>query len=112
MKVLVCGGRNFKNFSGLSKVMSNLEPYPTILVHGDARGADQMAGQWARNNGIEERRYPAKWKVHGKAAGFVRNAEMLQTENPDLVIAFPGGKGTQNMIDLAKKKGYKVRKYG
>lgn len=70
--------------------------------------------------------YPAKWDdldhpdaviktrkdgtKYNVMAGFIRNKEMLVEGKPDLVIAFPGGNGTDNMIDLADKAGIKVIK--
>jgi UDP-N-acetylmuramoylalanine-D-glutamate ligase len=51
--------------------------------------------------------YPAKWDLHGKSAGPIRNQQMLDT-GVDLVIAFPGGKGTAHMVSIAKKAGVKV----
>lgn len=55
------------------------------------------------------KRFPAKWKEYGKAAGFVRNSEMA--DYSDMLIAFWDGKskGTKNMIDNAKKKKVKVK---
>lgn len=50
---------------------------------------------------------PANWDVFDRRAGPVRNSWMLDLK-PDLVIAFPGGRGTQNMVEQAKKRGIKV----
>ena len=110
MKLLVCGGRNFEDKEWLYRFLDIIhkeDPIDTI-IHGDARGADRLAGQWAIDNGITELKFPADWEKNGKAAGPIRNFEMLTKSCPDLVIAFPGGKGTKNMIDLATKKGYEV----
>jgi UDP-N-acetylmuramoylalanine-D-glutamate ligase len=52
--------------------------------------------------------YPADWKLHGKSAGHIRNQQMLDESKPDIVIAFPGGRGTANMIKRAKKAGVEV----
>lgn len=74
-----------------------------IIIHGDAHGADRLAGEWAKGNGVEVLVFPAKWDVYGGMAGMVRNREMLISGRPDFVIAFPGGKGTKNMIGVAKR---------
>jgi hypothetical protein len=50
----------------------------------------------------------ADWKRYGPAAGPLRNAEMLHEYQPDGVIAFPGGKGTTDMIKKARQAGIKV----
>lgn len=80
----------------------------TIVVHGAARGADRLAGEAARELGLEVRAYPADWATHHRAAGPIRNREML-TEHPDLVIAFhpdiAKSTGTVDMLMLADKAG-------
>ena len=47
--------------------------------------------------------FPADWAKHGKAAGPIRNAEMLTEFLPDYIVAFPGGKGTADMLRKAEK---------
>lgn len=74
------------------------------VVHGAARGADTIAANWARENGLRCYAYPADWTRHGRSAGHIRNRQMLNHEDGiDLVVAFPGGKGTAGMIKLAEK---------
>ncbi len=109
--VLVCGGRNFADVRLLTAALDNLPSTPTLIVHGEARGADTLAGQWARKNKIPVKSYPAQWNKHGRAAGPIRNKEMLDKEKPDLVVAFPGGKGTAHMAKIARENGVDVRLY-
>jgi len=52
--------------------------------------------------------FPADWSRHGKSAGPIRNRQMLIEGRPDIVVAFPGGKGTANMIKQAVEAGVKV----
>lgn len=103
MKVLVCGGRNFTDSK---RVFETLDAYEKIdeIIHGGARGADTLAGDWAQHNGVEETRVLAQWTKYGNRAGPIRNREMLGL-NPDLVIAFAGGKGTADMVRIAKAAG-------
>ncbi|HJP82254.1 MAG TPA: DUF2493 domain-containing protein [Fimbriimonadaceae bacterium] len=110
MKVLVCGGRDYSNYDHLGAMLDEIhEKTPiTTIVHGAAKGADLMAGIWARLNGIPIKGYPADWKRHGRAAGPIRNQEMLDKEHPDLVVAFPGGTGTAGMVKLARVAGVEV----
>ena len=110
MRVLVCGGRDFAKTDVLYAFMDKLcksHPIDTV-IEGDARGADRMAGYWARRNRITNLKFPANWKGHGKAAGHIRNQQMLDEGKPDLVIAFPGGRGTADMISRAKRAGIEV----
>lgn len=109
IKVLVCGGRDYTNRENVFSLLNDFI-LPHIKIHvieGGAKGADRLAREWAIENGMSYTTYEADWKKHGKAAGPIRNQEMLDRESPDWVIAFPGGKGTANMIKLAKKHGVK-----
>lgn len=110
MRVLVCGGRDYDDWDTLNKKLNTYHFYYGFgcLIHGDANGADTLAGIWAQNHEIPLEVYPADWKTHGKAAGPIRNKQMLEEGKPDLVLAFPGGRGTKNMVDQANKAGVKV----
>lgn len=110
MTVLVCGGRNFGNRWWLYTALDALHDWKPIdvLIHGDARGADHLAGEWARDRKVPCRRYPADWEKHGKSAGPRRNQQMLDEGRPDLVMAFPGGAGTRDMVTRAKRAGIRV----
>lgn len=104
--VLVCGGRHYsdsvKVFGALDAV--NIRK----VIHGGANGADQIARQWATVRGVECVEYVADWKRHGRAAGPVRNQQMLDDGKPDLVMAFPGGRGTSDMVRRARLAGVVV----
>lgn len=110
MRVLVCGGRDFNEKEVVYKLLNKIDAETPIasIIHGCAKGADSLAGEWARDYGKFEWKFPADWEKHGKAAGPIRNVEMLHATTPDLVVAFPGGRGTQHMVDLARKHGYNV----
>lgn len=110
MRVLVCGGRDFTDkdlmFDFLDKHEADYGPY--TVIQGGARGADALAKEWANDLNLPVEEYKADWLLYGKAAGPIRNKQMLDEGKPDLVIAFPGGRGTQNMIQQAIKAGVKV----
>lgn len=109
MKVLVCGGRNYTDKHKMWMLLYELIWInDDLLIHGDAKGADSLAGEWARVAGIQEVICPANWEIHGRSAGYRRNKMMLSLK-PDLVLAFPGGPGTANMIKLAEEAGVEVR---
>lgn len=74
----------------------------TEIISGHARGADQIAEMYADEKGIPVRVFPADWDKYGKKAGYIRNKKMLDEGQPDLVIAFPGGRGTEMMCILAE----------
>lgn len=112
MKVLVCGGRNFSDQGLLESHLWRLNEAQGIthVIHGAAKGADSLAGAWARSQyGIQEVACPANWYLHGNIAGPMRNRAMLALA-PDLVLAFRGGRGTENMVTQATAAGVRVHR--
>ena len=111
MRVLVCGGRDFTDYVLVVETIMDIhiDSAITCIIHGAARGADTEAENAARHIGIPTEVYPADWDKYKKAAGPIRNAQMITEGKPDLVIAFPGGKGTANMIKQAKDAGIPVK---
>ena len=106
MKVLVCGGRDYNDYQ---KVRETLDGFGvSAIIQGGARGADSLGGTYANQRGISCRVFKADWDRYGKSAGFRRNQQMLDEGKPDVVVAFPGGKGTADMVKRAKKAGIKV----
>lgn len=79
-------------------------------VTGPYKGADYWAHQWALARGIPTVRQHAKWDEQGKAAGPIRNGEMIKRHQPDYVMAFAGGRGTNNMVEQAGRAGIVVRR--
>lgn len=114
MRVLVCGGRDFgveyPEYSWIWQVLDTLyaDDEDMQIISGMATGADTAGADWARARGVSLFSFPANWDKHGKAAGYIRNKQMLEEGKPDLVIAFPGGRGTANMIKLARDAGVPV----
>lgn len=111
LRVLVCGGRNFNDALTLGSWLGGIQKQHGIdlLIHGGAPGADFMAAKFAEWQGIPVQEFPADWTAHGKAAGPIRNAQMLAEGKPDLVLAFEGGRGTANMVEQARKAGVRVQ---
>ena len=129
-RILVCGGRLYATkiksqrydlFRTLDKICKDrgwvLEPdehgnwLPNVyIIAGGAKGADAAAIDWAVNSWCDFKEYPADWDKYGKRAGYIRNKQMLDEGCPDLVVAFPGGKGTAMMIKLAEEAGIPVIK--
>ena len=104
-KWLICGGRDFEDADMFNAAMSDLTRKfgcPSIIIHGGAAGADQLADIWAFKKSLMVRRFGAKWKKYGRAAGPIRNQQMIDEGKPDFVVAFPGGNGTADMIMKAR----------
>jgi hypothetical protein len=119
MRLLVCGSRTWTDRASLWQVLDRLisehgDGQVVTVIEGDARGVDRLAGQLARRRGWRLERYPADWTRHGRAAGFRRNARMLQQGRPDLVVAFTVGpladsRGTADMVRRARAAGVPVQ---
>lgn len=110
MRAIVCGGRDYDDYSRVAAVLD--AHGVTELAEGGASGADDMAEAWACQRNIPCRTYPAHWSKHGRSAGPIRNGEMLADFKPDAVIAFPGGRGTADMVAKAKAAGVRVVEVG
>ena len=104
LTVLVCGGRTYSDRSHLSTILSLIHERKGIrlIVHGGARGADSLGGEWADQYGVPCHVYSADWGTYGKAAGLIRNRQMVDSERVDLVVAFPGGRGTGDMVRVGR----------
>jgi cephalosporin hydroxylase len=114
VRVLACGGRSFEDYALLAITMESIRETRGIssLIAGGARGADTLAEEWARARGIECSVLRADWIGRGRAAGPIRNQRMLDEGKPDLVVAFPGGRGTADMMSKARAAGVEVIEVG
>ena len=104
LRILVCGGREYADWRTMSNTLWLLhyDNRIALVIQGGAQGADAMARWWCNQNGVPCETYRASWQTHGKAAGPIRNQRMLDCGRPDLVIAFPGGRGTADMVRRAR----------
>jgi hypothetical protein len=110
LRVLACGGRDFNDTGLVRETLDRLHAQRgvSLLIHGAARGADRMAGEWAKSAGVPVLTFPADWDRHGRGAGPIRNARMLREGSPNYVVAFPGGRGTADMVLRSKDAGLPV----
>lgn len=110
-RVLVCGGRDYSDTAHVNGVLDSIHGDSPIscIIAGGASGADELAFRWAERRDIcEIRIFKADWDAHGKAAGPLRNQRMIDEGRPDLVVAFPGGRGTADMVRRAKAAGIRL----
>jgi hypothetical protein len=123
VRILVTGSRTWDDYETLTNALDNAyfgtaATAPVTLVHGACPdGADAIASAWVaglRQSGwiITEERHPADWQGHGKAAGFIRNAEMVKA-GADVCLAFirDGSRGATHTAGLAEKAGIPVRRW-
>ena len=111
MRIIVCGGRDYKDEQYVWDVLFQYIDWNLTIIEGGAKGADRFAANFARYYNVHNITFHANWKLYGKRAGPLRNIEMLKEGKPDLVIAFPGGKGTAHMVRIALEAGIEVKDY-
>lgn len=121
MRVLVCRGRKFgvdeqdgiteEAYPMFDALEDLLDEYgdSLVIIEGGASGADTLASVWATYRQVKHLCFPADWQRHGRAAGSIRNTQMIEEGKPDLVLAAPGGPGTKNMIRQVTQHGIRVR---
>src|SRR5262245_41427687 len=99
-RVLVCGGRYYNDRGRVFDVLDALHKQQRIeiVIQGGATGADELARTWADLNNVEVATHLPDWNAHGRAAGPIRNQEMIDVSEPNLAVAFPGGRGTADMV--------------
>lgn len=110
MRAVVFGGREFTNERLAFKALDILHKKFkfTCIIDGAARGADTLAYRWAKLRGIPTERYAADWVKFKRAAGPIRNRQMIEEGKPDIGVAFPGETGTDNMKRQLKEAGIPV----
>jgi hypothetical protein len=117
-RILICDSRTWTNRKLVEDTITNIKGYSDItFIHGGASGADNICSRVCKDNNIKQEVYIPNWKKYGKAAGPIRNQEMLNT-GVDLVIAFCHGsivngeftpsKGTNDTITRAKSMDIKI----
>ena len=103
-RILICGDRNYKDWRKVQDYLNTIL-HTAIIIHGGARGADSLAGNLATSLKMKIIKFPADWNKYGKAAGVLRNQQMLDEGHPDLVVYFQkdieNSKGTKDMIKRA-----------
>lgn len=115
VRVLVTGSRNWQDRDVIRQALLSVPAVHGIpacnvtVVHGAARGADRIAAEEAARLGMQVEAHPADWDKHGKAAGAIRNSEMVQL-GADVCLAFPLGRsvGTRDCMRKARRAGIDV----
>ena len=85
-----------------------LEMAITEVVSGCAKGADTFGEEWADDQRLPVKKFPAEWDKYGRAAGPIRNKQMAEYSDQLIAFLYPNSRGTANMINQAKKLGLKV----
>jgi hypothetical protein len=113
MIVAITGGRDYEIqdvdilWSATELGLLDVPKDQIEFIHGDSKGVDRYMGRILTANGFKVTPIPADWKAFGICAGPLRNRMLAQ--KCDLCLAFPGGKGTQNMVNTCRGLGKEVR---
>ena len=110
-RILVCGGRDYRDIHHVHGTLDSLQKYfddEFVIITGGAPGVDAYAFVWAQDRGFPTIVMDAPWRFYSRSAGAIRNSWMLKWASPDLVIAFPGGKGTADMVQKTKEAGIQL----
>jgi len=112
MKVIIAGSRTFDDYGLVKKFIveagKRRKIFPRIVFCGGAIGVDELGARWAEENDIPVIMFPADWATHGKAAGPIRNSEMLKEADALIAIWDGVSRGTADMIRKAREKGIPV----
>ena len=108
MKLIIAGSRTFTDYQLLCHTLAPERHRLTEVIHGGARGADQLGFRWAVRHHVRSRCFAADWERFGKAAGERRNHQMAQAG--DMLLAFWDGRstGTRHMISCMQQLGKPV----
>jgi len=103
MKLIIAGSRMFTDYQLLCQTLAPERHHITEVIHGGARGADQLGFRWAVRHHVRSRCFAADWERFGKAAGVRRNHQMAQAG--DMLLAFWDGRsaGTRHMISCMEQ---------
>lgn len=110
MRLLICGGRHYDDADTIRRELDaahGIEPL-TVLIHGGLAGIGTAAEAWAREHNVHVVRYPPNWTLLGNKAEAHRNAFMLTDSRPGMIIAFPGGRDTAELVRMARAAGLPV----
>lgn len=108
LKVIIAGSRLFSDYEKMKRlVVSFVSGFEGDIevVSGGCRGADKLGELLAEEMNWSVRRFPADWKLYGKAAGYICNKQMAEYANICLLFPVKGAenKGTRNMMREAVK---------
>ena len=103
MRIVVCGGRANSALGIVEQELTKLHRREnvTIVSHGCSGAHASAIESWARSQGVAIVRYPPNWELFGQRAERLRNTFMLHDSRPDLVVAFPSGHATSDLVRRA-----------
>lgn len=114
MKTIIAGSRGITDYDIVLDAMRlarQKKIVPTVVVSGAARGVDKLGERWGHERGLEVVQFPAIWKMFGKGAGRVRNAQMARYSDALVAVWDGQSRGTKHMIEVARLQGLHLYVY-
>lgn len=108
MKTVIAGSRSITDRKIVDEAIQASGFTITEVVSGGARGVDSLGECWASDNNIPVTRFPARWNLHGRSAGPIRNHQMADYADALIAVWDGESKGTLDMITQAKCRGLHV----
>lgn len=105
MRVVITGDRHWTNWRFIYATLDEIHKITpiSVLIEGEAKGADSFARNWAKDRGIPFEAYPAQWHRYRHGAGPIRNKQMIIEGKPDFGVAFhndiANSSGTKDMVE-------------
>ena len=115
IRLAIVGSRNFTKKEFFTSMMAywvlDHQQEPDLIISGGAKGVDTLAEEYAEEHQIPTLILKPDWKTHGKAAGPLRNTDIVNEATN--ILAFPSkyGRGTQDTIKKAEKAGKPLTVY-
>jgi len=109
IKLAVVGSRDFVDYKYMCEILDWFEIKQ--IISGGAKGADSLAKQYAEENNLDYKEFPAEWDRYGKSAGYRRNVQIVDAA--DEVVAFwdQTSKGTAHSIKIAEEMNKPIHVY-
>jgi len=108
MKVIIAGSRTINDYSLLEKVIKDSEFAINEVICGNAKGVDKLGEQWAKRHNMPIKYFEPEWDLYGKAAGVMRNQEMVDYADALIAIQEKKSKGTEDIIRRARHDNIKL----
>ncbi|AGX01893.1 GTP-binding domain [Erwinia phage PhiEaH1] len=111
--VMVSGCRHYTSYWQFAKrmdhLLKNFDREKVVLIEGGARGTDYLAYLYARRRKLAHATYDADWDEHGKSAGYIRNAEMMEIARYGVAFWDGYSRGTGHVVKEATKYDVSLR---
>jgi DNA modification methylase len=104
LRVAVVGSRKITDPTVVTSNLDKIKEAVSIfqVVSGGAPGIDTIAEEYADDSKQPKNIFPADWNKHGKAAGYIRNGDIVA--NSDVTLAFWDGKSSGTLDTITKSQ--------